>query len=285
MINQYKRTDVFRCRLQSHSSFEHKVSVHHVMKARKCLPEGCIYFNWRCRLLEKGTRCRKGYNFPGKNCNNCRYYYEEKLHKIPEVRLSEKEYRTFLAELAEFEDWLGANLGRRMEIYGRINHVGPRLVKTVYPRHSRLSLRGYLINFAECFLGRTRMEDFVYLPIGKGVQERLGLSRGDLVTFQAELKLDEGRLVLTRPGSWEIDERAAERQVIDSSRALVDLHAAEPLEEQSERCISCERGRLVDVYERELDGGQFLCRELYCLEGVQEPDNCCYNALKTLKLR
>ena len=285
MINQYKRTDVYRCRLQSHGSFAGKVSAYHVLKVRACLPEGCIYFKWRCRLLEKGASCAKGYNYPGKNCNSCRYYYEDKLHKIPEVQLEQSAYRSFLAELEEFESWLGENLGRRMEIYGRVNHLGPRLVKTVYPRRSRLSLRGYLLNFAECFLDRTRMEDFVYLPIGRGVQERLCLARGDLVTFEAELTLDEGRLVLKRPGRWEIDERGPEPFQHQRNQALVDAHLARPLENQSERCINCERGRLVDVYERELDGGRFLCRELHCLEGVVEPDDCCYNALKKLGIR
>ena len=285
MINQYKRTDIFRCKLQSHQSFAGRVSAYHVLKVKKCLPEGCIYFKWRCRLLEKGARCEKGYNYPGKNCTNCRFYYDEKLHKIPEVQLDDSSYRLFQEELEEFEDWLRDNLGRRLEIYGRINFVGPRLVKTVYPKHSRLSLRGYLVNFAECFLGRTRMEDFVYLPIGSGVQHRLCLARGDLVTFEAEPALDEGRLVLTRPGRWEIDERGPERFEPERSQALVDAHSAELLEEQSERCISCERGRLVDVYERELDGGRFLGRELYCLEGVAEPERCCYSALKKLGIR
>ena len=271
--------------MQSHRSFAGKVSAYHVLKVKQCLPEGCIYFKWRCRLLEKGARCVKGYNYPGKNCNSCRFYFEDKLQKVPEIRLSQEEYRLFLAELEEFEDWLGSHLGRRLEIQGRVNHIGPRLIKTVSPRHSRLSLRGYLLNFAECFLGRTRMEDFVYLQIGDRVQQRLGLARGDLVSFEAELGLDEGRLVLTRPGRWEIDERAEDRDKPDRSRLLVDAHSATPLDSQNERCISCERGRLVDVFERELDGGRYVCRELYCLEGVVEPDECCYGAMKKLGIR
>ena len=129
MRNQYKRLDVFRCRLQSHDSFAGRVSVYHVLKVKRCLPEGCIWFDWRCRLLEKGGACRKGYHFPGKNCNGCRYYYEEKVHKVPEVLLDRDSYRNFQAELEEFEDWLRENLGRRLEVFARVSQVGPQLTK------------------------------------------------------------------------------------------------------------------------------------------------------------
>lgn len=58
MRNQYKRLDVFRCKLDFHEAFDGKVSVYHVLKVKRCLHEGCFYFKWHCRLLEKGARCR-----------------------------------------------------------------------------------------------------------------------------------------------------------------------------------------------------------------------------------
>ena len=285
MINQYKRLDVFRCKLDSHNSFAGKVSVYHVLKVKKCRPQGCFYFKWHCRLLEKGTRCKKGYKHAGKNCSSCRYYYEEKFHKVPEIILKQEHYKEFLRELEGFEDWLSDNLGRRLEIYGRVNFVGPRLIKTVYPKNSRLSLKGYLVNFAESYLGRTHVEDFVYLQLSPGAQKRLRLARGDLLEFEAELRLDEGRLVLEAPRKMDFLQRGPETFEPDLSAALVDSRMAAQLAGQDEKCLNCERGRLVDVVEKSIDRPRFLRRELFCLEGVKDPVICSYNAMKKLGIR
>jgi len=285
MQNPYKRLDVFRCKLDSHESFSGRVSPYHVLKVKRCLDEGCFYFKWRCRLLEKGASCRKGYKHPGKNCLGCRYYFEDKLHKVPEVRLTEAAYRSFLRELEDFEDWLADYLGRRLTVYGRVNHVGPLLVKTLYPKNSRVALKGYLANFAECYLDRTHLEDFVYLRLSASLQRRLGLVRGDLVEFTAELALDEGRLVLENPGRFEFEQRESSRFAAAPLAGLVEARLARVLCEQSERCIRCERGRLVDVLEKEIGGFRFLRRELYCLEGVRDPASCCWKALAEIGLR
>lgn len=258
------------------------MSVYHVLKVKRCLPEGCFYFKWHCRLLDKGTRCVKGYGHPGKNCNSCRYYFEDKLHKIPEIRLEPRAYREFQLELEEFEDWLSDNLGRRLAIQGRVNFSGPRLVKKIYPRHEKLYLRGYLANFSGCFLGRARLDDFVYLRLSPGAQERVRLAKGDELEFEAELRLDEGRLVLEHPRRFDFSRRGPEPFDPRRAEALVDLHSAAALDVQYERCINCERGRLVDVVERGIDSDRFLHRELYCLEGVTTPADCCYGALKKI---
>jgi len=284
MINQYKRLDVFRCKVDSHDSFHGTVSVYHVLKVKRCMPEGCFYFKWRCRLLEGGGTCRKGYKHPGKNCSNCRFYYEEKIHKVPSVQLTETAYREFLLELENFEDWLAENLGRRLEVYGRVNFIGPLLVKILYPKTSRVSLKGYLVNFAECYLGTTHFEDFVYLRLSSKSQQRLRLARGDLVEFEAELTLDEGRLVLVHPRRFEFIERSGQEFAPELSEAIVQARTATVVNDQSERCLTCERGRLVDVIDSS-GNGRGLTRELFCLEGVRDPSTCCYAGLKSLRIR
>lgn len=284
MINQYKRCDVFRCKLQSHDSFAGRVSVHHVLKVKRCLPDGCFYFHWRCRLLEKGGTCKKGYNFVGRNCTGCRFHYDIKEHKIPVRLLAEKEHEKFLRELEEFEQWLHDNLDRRLEVLGTVNHVGPLLSRDIYPRESRLSLHGWLINFAECYLGWTHFEDYVYLRLSRRSQQELRLGRGDKIEFEAELGLDEGRLVLTRPGRFEFRERAPERQAPEEGRELAAARAAAELESQSETCLRCERGRLVDVTEHDPRfGRRGFSRRLFCLEGVTDPALCCYRAFRELE--
>ena len=285
MINQYKRLDVYRCKLQSHQRFEGRVSVYHVLKVKRCLPEGCFYFKWRCRLLEKGGICKKGYKHAGKNCQGCSYFVDEKIHKVPVFLLSEAERGQFELELEDFENWLESNLGRRLEIYGRVNFVGPWLRKDVYSNRCRVSLRGFLANFAECYLGRTHFEDFVYLRLSPKTQARLELSRGDLVEFEAELALDNGRLVLVRPRSVEFLERASSRSLKDNGEALVAARTATVVDDQNDRCLNCERGRLVDVVCHGPTRGPEIRRQLFCLEGVGEPELCCYQALKELSIR
>ena len=285
MINQYKRLDVYRCKLQSHETFAGRVSVHHVLKVKRCLPDGCFYFKWRCRLLDKGATCKKGYKHAGKNCQGCRYFVDEKIHKVPVLLLSGAEFERFELELEDFENWLESNLGRRLEVYGRVNFVGPLLRKDVYHNRSRVSLRGFLVNFAECYLGRTHFEDLVYLSLSPGAHARLELARGDLLEFEAELTLDNGRLVLVKPRSVEFVERAESRSSPDTGEALVAARTANVVGEQSDRCLSCERGRLVDVARHGRTSGPRISRQLFCLEGVGDPELCCYRALKELGIR
>jgi hypothetical protein len=59
LVNQYKRQDIFRCTHDSHSRFNHAVSTYHVLKVKRCFPDGCTYFRWKCRNLNKGISCTK----------------------------------------------------------------------------------------------------------------------------------------------------------------------------------------------------------------------------------
>ena len=55
------------------------------------------------------------------------------------------------------------------------------------------------------------------------------------------------------------------------------------IEDQNERCLRCERGRLVDVMEPGAECGRGFRRELFCLEGVRDPALCCYGAFQELR--
>ena len=292
MINPYKRLDVYRCRIQSHGRFEGKVSVYHVLHEKGCIPDGCIYFRWRCSLLDKGGTCKKGYRNPGKNCGGCRYFSDEKVHKIPVRILEGSGYDEFLRQMEEFDEWLKDNLGRRVLFYGRINQVGPWLKKEVFHDSSRVSMKGYLAAFTESYLDRTHFEDSVYLRFSKGFQLDYNFTRGDLIECEAEVSLDGGRLVMVRPRRVEIVERAEDRGLErqppeeDHARNIVSSRTATALEDQSEKCMRCERGRLVDVvYHTKVRGKPKINRELYCLEGVQNPEDCCYRVLKEVGIQ
>ena len=123
IINHYKRHDIFKCVHQSHVNFEHRVSVYHVLKEKQCYPEGCIYFNWRYRLLNKGKSCPRKFKHVGKNCFNCKDFYDEKEIFKPELLLSEEEYQIFIRKLNQFEDWLEELRGKDIEFSGIINSL------------------------------------------------------------------------------------------------------------------------------------------------------------------
>ena len=96
MKNPYKSTEIFRCVHESHQGYKNKISVYHILKARSCYPEGCIYFRWRCKLLNKKKKCHRGYRHVGRNCFGCKEFYDEKIHNFPELQVSQDEYKDFL---------------------------------------------------------------------------------------------------------------------------------------------------------------------------------------------
>ena len=102
MRNPYKRLDIFRCKYYNHAKFDYKVSAYHVLRVKNCYPQGCLYFKWHCKLLNKGQSCIKGFQHVGKKCFGCKHYYDEKVNNQPELLISEEEYHFFLDELEEF---------------------------------------------------------------------------------------------------------------------------------------------------------------------------------------
>ncbi len=132
LVNQYKRQDVFRCSHKAHFRFEKSVSVYHVLKEKKCFPEGCIWFLWKCHLLNKGNSCPKGYQHVGRNCFSCKNYFEEKINYQPEILLNEEQHKRFKQELEEFEEWLNTSAGKWVEFSGEVFSVKPHFRRIRY---------------------------------------------------------------------------------------------------------------------------------------------------------
>jgi hypothetical protein len=281
MRNPYKREDIFLCRHESHRGFGHLVSAYHVLREKECFPEGCLDFRWKCQRLGKGGACPKGYKHVGNNCNHCRFYEEEKIQRLPELQVSEEQYRAFLEECRIFDEWLEDQQGRILEVGGTVSAVRPRLVREEDGRRSRLRLLGFLARLCPSFAGRQGFADPIFLRLSSGQQQRLRLAEGDRLEAEGELALDRGRLVVARPRRIHIEDRGGQAPLI-WEQALLDRVGAVRLEGQPERCLHCERGVLVDV--ADLTGRQRgRRRELICLEGIGRPDGCPYEALETLR--
>jgi len=281
MRNCYKREDVFVCRHDAHRRFDHRVSAYHVLREKRCYPSGCVSFIWKCKRLDKGGRCPKGYRHVGSNCTQCRFYDEEKVHRRPEMLLDAAGQRQFEREWEDFEAWLEDHLGHAVTLGGEISDVRPHLVKRRDAGRTSIFLRGFLVRLLPAYVELTGFDDALYVGISRAQQGRHRLAVGDRIELEGRLKLDRGRLVGADPRRMRVELRAGQPAAA-WDRALLDRVGAVTLEDQAERCLRCERGVLVDVE----DVGRPRAvrrRELLCLEGIGRPQDCPFEALREMR--
>ncbi len=276
ITNHYKRHDIFRCTHQSHTRFAYRVSVYHVLKEKECFPWGCIYFNWRCRLLNKGRTCPKKFNHVGRKCFNCREFYDEKEMLKPELLVTAKEYALFLRTMHRFEDWLESVRGREVEFSGTINSLKPGFYKTAASPQRHIACDGFLLNFSGGHINLDYFDDSIYVKLSSSAQHRLKLGKGDRVNFRALVKEERGRIVLVRVRGIDIEEKAAE-EIWTVSRAQLARRTATIISGHHERCLNCDRGSLLDII-----GGDKKQRMMLCLEGIRDPDYCMYSVSQLL---
>jgi len=276
ITNHYKRHDIFRCTHQSHTHFGYRVSVYHVLKEKECFPKGCIYFNWRCRLLNKGQTCPKKFKHVGRNCFNCREFYDEKEILQPELLVPASDYAGFMQSLHSFEDWLESVRGREIDFSGTIHSLKPSFYKKAESSERQVSFDGFLLHFSGGYINLDYFDDSVYAKIGSTAQHRLKLGKEDKVNFRALVKEERGRIVLVRVRGIDIEEKAAE-EIWTESRAQLAKSTGTVIPRYYEKCISCDRGSLLDVVST--DKKQ---RMMLCLEGIQDPEYCVYSVSKLL---
>jgi hypothetical protein len=280
MINPYKRLNVFKCKSAGHAKFEHRVSVHHVLRVKNCYPQGCIYFLWRCHLLNKGQSCNKGFNHVGRKCFGCRHYFDEKIHNQPFSLLSEDEYYHFLDELEDFEDWLESVKEKQLDIQGTIKTVKPALTKIIHHQSSYLQLNGYFIHFEEAFIDTVHWEDHCYALVYPYQQEQFQFAVSDKIEFRSKIELNKGRLVFRKLNNVEFLDRS-QKPTWSQSQALVVKHTTISFSPQPTKCLHCDRGILVDVIDKSHPQWE-RSRELFCLKSFPNPEVCYYTVEKKM---
>lgn len=276
--NPYKRTDVFRCLHPSHSLFHHRVSPYHVLKRKRCFPQGCLYFDWHCSLMEKGSRCIHGYQYVGKNCKGCTYYLEEKYNFQPECCLSPADYQAFLAETETFDTWLEEGEHKRFACSGRIQSVKPLFELACSHQQKQRLFKGYLLVFKRGYIGNQLFDDFLYVRISESQMARHRFISRMKLEFTAEVRFD-GRLVLFFPKSIEILTRGWGYHWT-RSKALVALKTGTLLEHQSEQCLACTWSLLMDVRD---DESSESYRKLHCMKGVRQPEVCSFAVFQRVR--
>ena len=278
MRNEYKRSDIFLCSNQAHAKFGKRVSAYHVLKVKNCYPNGCVYFYWRCKKLNKGEPCPRGYKHVGRKCFGCKEFYDVKITNHLRVAVSEGEWERFQQDLAEFEDWLQEVRGKTLSINGRIDAVKPHLIRNGLGERG-LRLRGFILTFRESFIGRVHFEDFSYADVPVALQRRYRFSPGDRLEFLATVELDNGRIVFRRLRRIEFEEHTPNSEW-SPTETVVSLSTATELPVQLEKCHYCPHGVLVDV--KRGDQQQNQARRLYCLKGIRDPVACAIPALDRL---
>ena len=276
MKNPYKRMDIFRCKYSTHAKFNYKVSAYHVLRIKNCYPQGCLYFKWRCQLLNKGQSCSKGFQHVGKKCFGCKYYYDEKVNNQPELLISETEYQNYLDELEEFEDWLATIKGKYAEFWGIIKSVKPLFLKIINSDKSFINLQGYLLRFDDVFLNRFHWKDHCYAVISADQQQRYRFAPQDDLEFKCRIELDNGRLIFRKIRAVEFRVKSNE-ETWTNSNALVAKGTATFFENQAPKCLHCDKGVLIDVVDKSAAQWEKR-RELYCLKSFSSPEVCYYKA-------
>jgi hypothetical protein len=281
LINQYKRQDVFRCSHKAHFRFEKSVSVYHVLKEKNCFPQGCIWFLWKCTLLNKGQSCPKKYQHVGRDCFSCKNYFEEKIIYQPDIMLNPVGYKKFKSDLEEFEEWLERVRGKWVEFSGTVNSVKPHFRKIRYGVKEVLNFPGFLISFKEGYLDRVFFKDHIFVTISRRTQQNLKFASGDDVEFKARFMTDKGRIVLERIKYVEFLHKEEETSW-SLSQALVAKNTGTEFDCQPERCMLCENGSLLDVVEK-TGNNSSIKRHLFCLLGMEDPETCVYHLAKKIK--
>ena len=271
LTNPWKRPGVFVCEHSAHEDFAGSVSPYHVLREKRCFPQGCLYFRWRCRRLEKGRACKRKFTHVGRLCRGCREYGEEKVHQQPRLLLTPGQWLDFRRELGEFEDWFDETVGREVEVTATVSEVKPCFVREV-GAGSRIRFRGFLLVFPRAHLDWTLLDSAVYLRVSRSAQQRHAFRQGDALEFRATVRHSRGRIVLERMRRVEVLSRGSGR-VWTPAEGLVAKHTATAFSMQPEQCLQCPHGTLLDVHQ-ETPGGVRHFRRLLCLEGVAGPEVC-----------
>jgi len=270
--NLYKQPGVFRCTHDVHRHFKSELSPFYILTEKDCYPDGCVYFNWECRLLAKQKTCFRGFSHVGRKCFNCRYFYEEKQHHFPEFVKTSDDFPSFKERFEEFESWVNHLRSKRVAVEGIIGKVIPDLSMKQIGSGFVLKANGFLIRFEDGYLDNTLFADTFYLSISALTQNKMLFRSGDSLEFDASLFIDRGRFKFKKSGRFHFFERGSKKPM-KKADILVSLKTSTIQENQPEKCLRCEHGVLVDL----INPGNGPSRSLICLKGVQNSNLCTLN--------
>jgi len=270
--NQYKRHDIFSCNHSAHHRFGGAVSTYYILEEKRCYPEGCINFVWRCRLLNKGHACPKKYTHVGKKCFSCKQFYEDKYIQQPRLLVSPQDFQNYLREKEDFDHWISQHEGRSVQIDARVTGIKPDLVAYIHRGRRNFRPDGWILVFDKVYINYDLFDDAAFAWISIKAQEKLAFSAGQRFEARARFTFQRGRLIFRRLHNIEITEQG-ESPAPDLNEILVAAETATEFPVQPDKCIGCPEGILVEkgIPQNIRNAPR---RSLVCLRGQNNPADC-----------
>jgi len=279
--NLYKRPDVFTCPHSSHHKFGSIVTPHHILNEKKCYPDGCISFIWKCRLLDKGHSCPKKLKHVGRKCFSCKHFYEDKYIQTPKLKLTDDEFAKFKRDLEDFDFWLDDIVGREIELEATVAAIKPNFRAYGNPGRERYSFVNWLAIFENAHVGFDLFDDTCFARISDKTQNRFKIGPEDRILCRATATFNRGRLIFTRLHNIELEQSGNETEW-NRAEAEVAAATAKRINIQTEKCLNCEYGCLIDMNGVSRHNGS---RSLLCLAGQRIPEECVYPLIKHIERR
>lgn len=272
MRNLYKQNDIFVCNHETHLHFSSRMSVYHILEEKKCFPDGCVYFKWKCKTLAKKKTCHRNFTAVGRHCFSCKYFYEEKIHQLPQLTIDENERDNFFDEYDEFCDWIASKKNKQVFCEGTVHSILPDFVITQNNGKQDLEISGFLMTFNEGFIDDQHFEDTFYLHIDSMLQNRLRIREEDEIEFKAILRETEGRIELQYPRHFNFFLRGSSKPLLRSD-LLVSLNTASIFNLQNEKCKKCSFSIIPRIRNNKTGSN----RKLICTKGIKAPEICLEN--------
>ena len=269
MRNFYKQNDIFICKHDTHKHFSSKMSVYHILEEKKCYPDGCVYFRWKCKILAKKKKCHRNFSTVGKHCFSCTHFYEEKIHQFPQFKINEIEKNNFFEQYSEFGEWIDSLENKRVFCEGTINSILPDFTVNKKNEKLNIGINGFLVTFNEGFIEDQHFEDSFYLHVDSMQQNKFNLRENDEIEFKAILKIIDGRLELFYAKHFNFYLRGKSKPLLRSD-LLVSLNSAITFEIQHQKCKSCG----FSVTPRIHNNNSGKNRVLICSKGINDPEFC-----------
>ncbi len=280
--NLFKRQDVFRCYHESHKKFSNVVSVYHVLEKRRCFPQGCLSFYFKCKLLLKGVKCKRGLKTAGIKCQSCKYLMEEKNQYFPKVILKREEWEELKFEYSKFLFWIKSKEGKTVKFYGKIQDIKPYIRHIYFDKGSKFIINGYFILMEYAYIEEDLFKDKLYIYVPKPKAWKIKKLEGNEVEGLATFNLSGSNIILSNAKNLQ-SIRGEKIPFYLNDEILLKIKMGSIFDKFNERCFSCEEGLPVLV-ENQSNFKNLPKKEIICLQNYLSPSFCLKEIYKNIKI-
>jgi len=270
--NLFKAHDLFSCHHPMHKQFGYNVSPYHIFKVKKCFPEGCVEFKWRCHNFEKGKKCPRDFKHVGRNCFSCNKYHDDKETYSPETSMTQNELKNFIEEFRAFESWSDYMRDKRVLFSGKVKSIRPHLRMEIDSGKHRISVDGFFASFDEGYIDNDHFDDNIYLRLSKNSLVRTGMAEGDELEAEVQFTEERGRFILIQPRRMDLV-KSGNKPQITMATSLIARSTGKIINDSISHCQGCRYCTMIDIDDLSTKM-RSKYRRFYCLRGVSDNENC-----------